>query len=345
MAIDISVIIPVYNLENYLEECIVFLLAQSLTSCEFIFVNDGSVDSSQKIIETYGAKDARIKLINQENKGVSAARNAGIAIAKGSYLSFIDGDDFIKPDFLEQLYSTAIQYGAQIIISNFNTQLDGKIISSKPIFETNKVFSATEIKQRIVPFFIEQDLMNTACNKLYNKELIQSNHIIFPVGITNGEDGLFNIQAFYKCDAAYFLDYNGYFYREVSGSATRNLKKNDYFKMALEKFGLDYSQFGIEFKEQNIRLLKSRRLINNLVSLIHIGLDDNNEMSFKDKKKSITNMISNTTVQQVITEFWQDLKFNRTKYYQFILHCIKNKSILGLVLAVKYSNFRNRNFS
>ena len=342
MAIDVSVVIPVYNLENYLEECIVSLLAQSLTSCEFIFVNDGSVDSSQIIIESFQAKDSRIKLINQENKGVSAARNAGISVAKGTYLSFVDGDDFVKPDFLEQLYSTAIQYGGQIITSNFNTQLDGKIISSKPIFETNKVFSATEIKQQIVPFFVEQDLMNTACNKLYNKELIHSNKIVFPVGITNGEDGLFNIQAFYKCDAAYFLDYNGYFYREVSGSATRNFKKNDYFKMALEKFELDYSQFGIEFKEQNIRLLKSKRLINNLVSLLHIGLDSNNEMSFVDKKKSITTMISNETVQQVITEFWENLKSNKSKYHQFILYCIKKKSVFGLVLAVKYSNFRNR---
>jgi glycosyltransferase involved in cell wall biosynthesis len=340
--IKISIVIPVFNAEQYLKPCIDSLINQSLKEIEFIFVNDGSIDSSQKIIESYGAKDARIKLINQENKGVSAARNAGIAIAKGSYLAFVDGDDFIKPDFLEQLYSTAIQYGAQIITSNFNTQLDGKIICSKPIFETNKVFSAAEIKQQIVPFFVEQDLMNTACNKLYNKELIQSNNIVFPVGVTNGEDGLFNIQAFYKCDTAYFLDYNGYFYREVSGSATRNFKKNDYFKMALEKFELDYSQFGIEFKAQNIRLLKSKRLINNLVSLIHIGLDSNNEMSFKDKKKSITNMISNATVQQVITEFWQDLKSNKSKYHQFILHCIKNKSVFGLILAVKYSNFRNR---
>jgi glycosyltransferase involved in cell wall biosynthesis len=340
--IKISIVIPVFNAEQYLKPCIDSLINQSLKEIEFIFVNDGSIDSSQKIIESYGAKDARIKLINQENKGVSAARNAGIAIAKGSYLAFVDGDDFIKPDFLEQLYSTAIQYGAQIITSNFNTQLDGKIICSKPIFETNKVFSAAEIKQQIVPFFVEQDLMNTACNKLYNKELIQSNNIVFPVGITNGEDGLFNIQAFYKCDAVYFLDYNGYFYREVSGSATRNFKKNDYFKMALEKFELDYSQFGIEFKEQNIRFLKSKRLVNNLVSLIHIALDSSNKMSFKDKKKSITNMISNATIQQVLTEFWEDLKYNKSKYHQFILHCIKNKSVLGLVLAVKYSNFRNK---
>ena len=342
MAIDISVIIPVYNLENYLEECIVSLLAQSLTSCEFIFVNDGSVDSSQKIIESYQAKDTRIILINQENKGVSAARNAGISVAKGTYLSFVDGDDFVKPDFLEQLFVNATQSKAQIIVSNFNTELDGEIRNNKPIFETNKLFSASEIQQQIVPFFVEQDLMNTACNKLYSSELVKSNRIVFPVGVTNGEDGLFTIQAFYHSDTAFFIDYNGYFYREVSGSATRNFIKNDYFKMALEKFELDYSQFGIEFTAQNIRLLKSKRLINNLVSLIHIGLDSTNAMSFTDKKKSVTTMISNATVQQVITEFWQDLKLNKSKYHQFILHCIKNKSVFGLVLAVKYSNFRNR---
>lgn len=342
MAIDVSVIIPVYNAEKYINDCIVSLLKQTLVNCEFIFVNDGSVDSSPEIIATFQEKDSRISLINQENKGVSAARNAGIAIAKGSYIGFVDADDYVNTDFFEQLLVAAKQSNAQIVVSNFNTELDGTIQNSKPIFETNKVFSAAEIKQRIVPFFVEQDLMNTACNKLYNKELIQSNKIVFPVGITNGEDGLFNIQAFYKCDAAYFLDYNGYFYREVSGSATRNFMKNDYFKMALEKFELDYSQFGIEFKAQNIRLLKSKRLVNNLVSLLHIGLDSNNEMSFKDQKKNITNIISNATVQQVITEFWQDLKSNKSKYHQFILYCIKYQSVFGIVLAVKYSNFRNK---
>jgi glycosyltransferase involved in cell wall biosynthesis len=129
--IKISIVIPVFNAEQFLKPCIDSLINQSLKEIELIFVNDGSIDSSQKIIESYGAKDARIKLVNQENKGVSAARNAGIAIANGSYLAFVDGDDFIEPYFLEQLYSTAIQYGAQIITSNFNTQLDGKIISSK----------------------------------------------------------------------------------------------------------------------------------------------------------------------------------------------------------------------
>jgi glycosyltransferase involved in cell wall biosynthesis len=342
MEFKISVIIPVYNAEKYLKPCIESLLNQTLNAIEFIFVNDGSQDTSQTIIESYQKTDSRISIIQQENQGVSAARNNGLSVAKGEYVGFVDADDYVKIDFFEQLYTSAIQSTSQIIISNFDSEFDGKIYNSKPIFETDKLFSELEIKKKIVPFFVEQDLLNTVWNKLYEAELLKSNKITFPLGISNGEDGLFNIQVFYMSNSAFFIDYNGYFYRDVFGSATRDVKKNDYFRIALEKFKFDYTQFGIDFKHQNIEQLKSKRLVNNVASLIHVYFSSKNNMSFKNKIQYVKMMISNETTQTAINNFWSDLIFNNSKYHKLILYCIKYKLITGLLLIVKYSDYRNK---
>jgi glycosyltransferase involved in cell wall biosynthesis len=89
----ISIIVPVYNTANYLDECVTSLLQQTYSNCEFIFINDGSTDGSLSILEKYQATDARIIVINQENQGVSVARNQGLSIVKGTYIGFVDSDD------------------------------------------------------------------------------------------------------------------------------------------------------------------------------------------------------------------------------------------------------------
>jgi len=339
---EISIIIPVYNTEKYLEKCVKSLLDQTFTNCEFIFVNDGSTDRSQIILEDFKKKDNRIVLINQKNQGVSTARNTGISIAKGKYIGFVDADDYVAVDFFNQLLESAIQTNSQIVISGFNTVINGKFIVSQPIFETHKQFQSNDIKQNILPFFIEQDLMNTVWNKLYDSKLIRNNNVLFPVGITNGEDGLFNIQAFFKSESAYFVDYNGYFYREVENSASRDSKK-DYFSIALEKFNIDYKkQFNIEIEEETAEKLKSIRLINSVISLLHIYLKPNSEGSFILKYKYVNAMIMNYKVQLAVTKYWLNLYEKKSKYEQFILYSIKFKSMPLVLLAVSYSNFRHR---
>jgi glycosyltransferase involved in cell wall biosynthesis len=339
--IAISVIVPIYNTEKYIEKCVKSLLDQTFTNCEFIFVNDGSTDRSQIILEDFQKKDNRIVLINQKNQGVSAARNAGITISKGKYLGFVDGDDYVKDDYFYKLFATANQTNSQIVVSNFNTEMDGVIINSKPLFEINKQFTSSEIKKKIVPFFIEQDLMNTACNKLYDGEFIKSNSLFFPIGITNGEDGLFNIQVFYKSNSVFFIDYNGYFYREVKDSATRNLKNKDYFKIALDMYNFDYKeQFGIAF--QDLDKLKSKRLLNSVVSLIHIYLNPKNGLSFSMRYQYTKKMVLHPIIEKIITTYWDVFYLDKSKYHKYLLHCIKLKLVFGLLLGTSYSNFKNK---
>ena len=110
--IKVSVIVPVYNCEKYLKKCLDSLVNQTLKDIEIICVNDGSTDNSGRILEEY--TDSRIKIITKENGGISSARNAGIAVAKGEYLGFVDSDDWVDLDFYEKLYNTAVKYNADI---------------------------------------------------------------------------------------------------------------------------------------------------------------------------------------------------------------------------------------
>ena len=105
--IKVSVIVPMYNVENYIAECIESVLGQSLTQIELICVNDGSIDQTLTICNNYSAQDERLKIIDKKNEGVSAARNAGLEAAVGEYISFIDSDDFLLRDALENLYNCA----------------------------------------------------------------------------------------------------------------------------------------------------------------------------------------------------------------------------------------------
>ena len=110
----VSIIVPVYNVENYLIDCLDSLINQTLKEIEIILINDGSTDNSLKIINLYAQYDSRIKIIDQENKGPSSARNRGLDVSQGEFISFIDSDDWIDNDFIEKLYLSALNNNCDI---------------------------------------------------------------------------------------------------------------------------------------------------------------------------------------------------------------------------------------
>ena len=116
----ISLIIPVHNVEKYLYECIESVICQTYTNLEIILIDDGSKDKSGEICEEYGKKDNRIIVIHQENGGVSSARNIGLEVAKGKYISFVDSDDYIEKTFIEELYKKIKENDAQISMCGLN---------------------------------------------------------------------------------------------------------------------------------------------------------------------------------------------------------------------------------
>ncbi len=339
--IKVSVIIPVFNAHMHLHKCIESLLSQTLEDCEFIFVNDGSTDDSVSIIQQYQINEPRIQLYNQENKGVSSARNKGIQLAKGDYIGFVDADDYVENTMFQELYDCAIKQKVDIVIANYFKVVDGKSFPILSKFSADTTFTKAEINETIIPEFIKGSALNSCCNKLYKSSRIKNIH--FPNGIPLGEDGIFNLQAFNSAERVFFLNYFGYHYQEVAGSATRSSAIKNYFKRALEVYKMDYQVFvSFDLDPEKVAEWKSIRLLNNVISYIHIYLQSKGEFTFFDAIKSVKDMIAHPIVQESVHKYYTEIRIGQNKYKQFILHCIKNKSLIQLILVHKYFQIRNK---
>lgn len=136
---EISVIVPVYNVEKYLRQCIESIKMQTFENWELILVDDGSLDNSGSICDEYAQSDNRIKVVHKENGGVSTARNFGLAIAAGKYISFIDSDDYIVPKFFEIMLEKLLTYKADIVRCGFYEFNDSNVVFNTCHFETERV--------------------------------------------------------------------------------------------------------------------------------------------------------------------------------------------------------------
>ena len=211
----VSVIIPVYNIEKYVEVCIKSLIFQTLTDIEIILINDGSSDSSHDICQKYAALDNRIVYIKKDNGGVSSARNAGLDVAKGDYIMFLDGDDFIEKEAIETLLNLAESNDVDAVMFEYNID-DNKNSVTHNVADAryNKVIDAkSAIEITISP------KNRFAWSKLYKKDII--GNLKFDEGIYRGEDTWFAINALNNAKKVYYTDYAPYHYIQSDNSAVR----------------------------------------------------------------------------------------------------------------------------
>ena len=225
----ISVIVPVYNVEKYLEKCLDTILAQTFSNIEIICVNDGSTDDSRKILSEYAQKDSRIKIVDKKNGGLSSARNAGMKVAQGEYYSFIDSDDWIDETMLEKLYNSMVSLDTDISICAVHQydETNQKIDDTNPYYTLgyfdesfdNRVFSYVDTK----PFLLDVCVM--AWNKLYRKSFIDECQAEFPDGLIF-EDGPFFFSIFFKTKRVSIVRDFLYYYRiNRSGSIIQKAGK------------------------------------------------------------------------------------------------------------------------
>ncbi len=222
--VKVSVIVPIYNSEKYLEKCLDSLVFQTFKDIEIICVNDGSLDNSKNIIERYSKKDERIVIINKENGGISSARNAGIKVAKGEYIGFLDSDDFLDLDYFEKLYNSALEFRADIVCSSMVRENEKM---KKIIIEYNAKKSTTSMKEKLLLAGIPED--NYANNKIYKRELVLNN--TFKEGVLY-EDVLFSSSIIEKSDILACAPDVYYHYWKHSNS----LIKDDSDKARFDKY-------------------------------------------------------------------------------------------------------------
>ena len=218
----ITVIVPVYNIENYLNKCLDSLINQTYKNLEIIVVNDGSTDNSGKICQEYAKKDNRIVYIEKENGGLSDARNAGLDRLTGSYVTFVDSDDWIELDYVETLYKKISEYQADIAVGNYYSfnESEGMFyfhISGDSYYE--KVYDNMSIFENL---YESQEMKSfaliSACGKLYKASLFD--YIRFDKGKL-GEDGYMNQKLYLLVQKVVYINQGLYAYRQRSGSITK----------------------------------------------------------------------------------------------------------------------------
>lgn len=228
----ISVIVPVYNVEKYLKKCIKSIMSQSYTNLEIILINDGSTDNSGKICDELKEQDKRIKVIHKSNGGLSDARNAGLKIANGKYIGFVDSDDYIAEDMFETLYNINKKYNSDISIVSFYEIYKDKVIGvrdSKKLQELTKIDAMKEL-------LIDTNIQSYAWNKLFRRELFEG--LEFPTN-KNFEDIATTLLLFEKANKVVLLEKPKYYYvrRDDSIVGVRNYKTyKDYLDVIYDKY-------------------------------------------------------------------------------------------------------------
>ena len=226
----ISVIIPVYNVEEYLCRCVDSVLDQTYRNTEILLVDDGSPDNCPAICDEYARQDARVRVLHQENKGLSGARNAGIDVAKGQWLAFVDSDDYLAPDFLERLLEACERTGSDLSVCRWE-YVRGEKIPEHGTGET-RVYTGREMLANL--YLPDGAYFVVAWNKLYRRELFEE--IRYPLGKIH-EDEATTYRIYDKVRQAAYVDRSlyGYFVTPVSITRGFNPRRMDWVTAVAER--------------------------------------------------------------------------------------------------------------
>ncbi len=167
--VKLSIIVPIYKVEDYIYKCVDSILAQTFTDFELILVDDGSPDNCPKICDEYALKDERVKVIHKENGGLSDARNAGIEIARGEYLAFVDSDDFLSLDMYEKLIALADSNSADVVVCDYVLAY----VNKEPIFEDSTDLFVMGREEALTQMICNRLFSVNAWNKIYKRELFE----------------------------------------------------------------------------------------------------------------------------------------------------------------------------
>jgi len=303
---EISVIVPAFNAENYIGRCLNSITSQTFQDFEIIFVDDGSTDKTLIVAKSLALSDSRIKVVQQDNAGVSSARNTGIRWSKGKYITFVDSDDWISSDYLFVLYEAIKKQQTDIVLSGIVDMIGNE--ESKRTILAYKRFSL-DSEHDLVSFFCTC-LQSSPVAKLYRRDVIVENSIEFDSSISFAEDRDFNLKYFKNIHTACSLSFFGYFYqRDVAGSLSK--KKYDYvYSLEIRHWGMKKEQFllrGIHGYESQ-RYLAQQLYYVMTDSLYGIGTSDGQLVG---KKKQWSRVLADLDLEylrqhlsQVTAPFW-----------------------------------------
>ena len=292
---EVSIIIPVYNNEKYIEKCIHSVLNQTFGELEIIAVNDGSTDESGKILKNLEREDVRIILLEQNNQGVAAARNLGVKKSTGKYITFVDGDDYLKNDYIEKMYDLAEKESLDMVISGLTYVDESEKELNKIIPGVYKRLENEEWTFRI----------SAVCSHLYRRELWTKYDVKFQSG-ERGEDMPISLFFSAVCPRINTIQECGYYYVQHASSAIHNFK-------GLEKYSLPYKGLNHTLaKVQKIGIVNSPEFFELFaLRILSTCLFQLAPGASKVKTRELCNYIENT-VNRYFPHYWRNSKARLT---------------------------------
>lgn len=321
----ISIVIPIYNSEKFLEECILSVLNQTYKNIELILVDDGSTDNSSLICKKYLEKDLRVKYIKNINSGVSVARNIGIENSEGKYICFVDSDDIIEKNYVEVLYNIILEKKVDVVYCNYKLIYEKKIVQKESRIKAGKYSFYGVEKDIIDDGTITGILFGSVCTALYTLDLIKTIGVRFDLKIKKNEDGIFNICLLQKINSFYVTSYSGYLYRQWKVSKNKLISWNKELDKATEQ---------IRIRCKNISNLEEqlkRRYISiifwNILEIVSV------DRSIYDVYRELKKLL----YQHPFEEEYQFLNFEKiNKKKLFLINLLKKKQSFIFILIMRY---------
>ncbi len=315
----LSVVVPVYNGEKFLKYCIESILEQSFSDFELILIDDGSVDKSLDICNSYAKKDGRIKVIATKNGGASSTRNIGMREARGEYLAFIDSDDYLEKDHFQIIMDLKARFGEEAFVWNsIRTVSDySKTVTGESCFSKNEDVSVLDFSD--IPILHEKWLDASPCNKLYSTRCIQNNGLKMDESLSLGEDLLFNLDYLSVCKEKKIV---------VSNKCTYN-----YVRMGNESLDNRYYQ-------DMAAIMK--RIHEALIGFVkaHEHTQEDIDMIYNAWFYKLEAAMKNTFSKKNKDSFFKKLKYNNgiMQTADFNLAFEKTKTKLGKLYSLAYSS-------
>lgn len=304
MEVIFSVIVPIYNVEKYIRKCVDSILAQTFEKFEVILVDDGSPDACPSICDEYALLDRRVKVIHKENGGLVAARNTGIFAAKGKYVCYVDGDDWIKEDLLQVVWEKALyEKQPDIVVFGAVKQFRDYQTEIKSNCEIG-FYDKEKLAKEIYPYimydnrqpFCRSVVFHSAWNKIYRRELLEK-HYCEETRIRMGEDSAFTFECLYAADSIFVCDEVLYIYNQLNCDSM--VHSYDSKRFDNNRLLLEYIESRLGGKDNNmdmqINVLKSYWLI---MAVFH---EMKSERTVREAKRHIRQKIKETEVVNGIT--------------------------------------------
>lgn len=335
----VSVIVPIYNSEKTLKKCIESIISQTYSNIEIILVNDGSKDTSLNIMKEYKEKDSRIIMISQPNKGVSGARNTGIKNATGDYITFIDSDDYIEKDMLEETINIFKKYDCDVVRNNYKLAYKGGNVKFKDELEEEKNTLVEMKTQRnsIIKKVLLGKVQSYSWLLTIKSEIIKKNQLLFDEDILFMEDIVFLMRLLFVADNIFFYNEPKYYYYQ---SNNNSLTKNQTSYIKNMNNILIMKQRLIEILELNLNNQSDQyiKIINTIYTNALIGYlkisvikQQDYEMILKELKR----MRERSIVKEMIENINPDILISRYRVY---ISLFKKRRFNLLVKIFKIEN-------